>query len=580
MFLKYLNITKDSEVIRNIKFKHGINLIVDASSNKITGNSVGKTTVLKLIDYCLGTKKKYIWEDPENKKAEYALVKDYLITNEVLITLCLVDDLDRDSSRKIIIERNFISRGNSVIRHINGIFYKDEEFEPKLKELILEDKSSNKPSFRQIISHNIRYKDLSLNNTLKTLDGYTSNVEYEALHLYLFGCEFKESSKKQEIFESIKQEDKFKSRLEKKQTKSAYEAALELINTDIDKLETQKSTLNINENFEGDLNELNNIKYNINTVSSKISKLKMRKDLILEAQQDLEANKSDIDVQQIRMIYEQATTLLGTLHKSFDELVRYHNQMLSEKMKFITKELPDINSKLENEESILKKLLTKESKQALIISKSDSFEELEAIISKLNEKFRLKGEYETTINQLIEVEENLNSYNKDLGKIDDEIFSDDFENTVKNQLKEFNKYFSKVSELLYDEKYALKHDIEINRKGQKLYKITSFNTNFSSGKKQGEISCFDIAYTLFADDQNIPCLHFILNDKKELMHDNQLIKIANYVDENNIQFIASILQDKLPPQLNNDKNFILELSEEQKLFKIEDNSDSSKLSTL
>ena len=77
---------------------------------------------------------------------------------------------------------------------------------------------------------------------------------------------------------------------------------------------------------------------------------------------------------------------------------------------------------------------------------------------------------------------------------------------------------------------------------KKLYKFSSFNTNLSSGKKQGEISCFDIAYILFADEENIPCLHFILNDKKELMHDNQLVKIAEIVKTENIQFVASILR--------------------------------------
>ncbi|WP_407267705.1 hypothetical protein [Tenacibaculum maritimum] len=34
-----------------------------------------------------------------------------------------------------------------------------------------------------------------------------------------------------------------------------------------------------------------------------------------------------------------------------------------------------------------------------------------------------------------------------------------------------------------------------NKKGQRVYKFSAFNLNFSSGKKQGEISCFDIAYT-------------------------------------------------------------------------------------
>ncbi|MCI5162411.1 MAG: DUF2326 domain-containing protein, partial [Candidatus Electrothrix sp. AX5] len=101
------------------------------------------------------------------------------------------------------------------------------------------------------------------------------------------------------------------------------------------------------------------------------------------------------------------------------------------------------------------------------------------------------------------------------------------------------------------------------------YEFTAFNLNFSSGKKQGEISCFDIAYTLFADEENIPCMHFLLNDKKELMHGNQLIKIAKLVNTKGIQFVASILKDKLPEELNRDEYAILKLSEKDKLFRIE-----------
>lgn len=109
----------------------------------------------------------------------------------------------------------------------------------------------------------------------------------------------------------------------------------------------------------------------------------------------------------------------------------------------------------------------------------------------------------------------------------------------------------------------------INRKNQRIYKFSAFNTNFSSGKKQGEISCFDIAYTLFADEENIPCLHFLLNDKKELMHDNQLVNIARLVKAKGIQFVASILRDKLPEELNDENYFVVKLSQEDKLFRIE-----------
>ena len=91
----------------------------------------------------------------------------------------------------------------------------------------------------------------------------------------------------------------------------------------------------------------------------------------------------------------------------------------------------------------------------------------------------------------------------------------------------------------------------------------------SSGKKQGEILCFDLAYLLFADEEQLPCLHFFLNDKKELMHDNQLVKVAEFVQSQNIQLVISILKDKLPTTVLDKAHIAVELSQKNKLFKIE-----------
>jgi len=166
------------------------------------------------------------------------------------------------------------------------------------------------------------------------------------------------------------------------------------------------------------------------------------------------------------------------------------------------------------------------------------------------------------------VDSKLAELNGELAVIDNDLFSDEFALGIKSQINKFNRHFSSVSYELYGEKYALKVD-KNEVKGRRLYEFTAFNLNFSSGKKQGEISCFDIAYTLFADEENIPCLHFLLNDKKELMHGNQLLKIANLVNVKGIQFVASILKDKLPEELNKDEYVILKLSQDDKLFKIE-----------
>jgi len=116
MFLKSLTISNDKKVIRKIEFRKGINLIIDESEEQITGNNVGKTTVLKLIDFCLGASPKNIYVDPESKRQEYQLVKDFLIENEVLITLILTNSLDDDNAKKIIIERNFLQRNKSFAK--------------------------------------------------------------------------------------------------------------------------------------------------------------------------------------------------------------------------------------------------------------------------------------------------------------------------------------------------------------------------------------------------------------------------------------------------------------------------------
>lgn len=520
-----------------------------------------------MVDFCLGADKKNIYVDPETKKQEYKLVKDYLIENKVLITLVLTTDLDK-GTEDIIIERNFLGR-KELIRTINGDQLTEEEFDLRLGSILFPEHLASKPTFRQIISHNIRYKDESINNTLKTLDTYTSDAEYETLYLFLFGCEFTKGNSKQEILTKIKQEDTYKHRLEKNQTKTAYETALSLINNDIDELNKKKSSFNLNENFEKDLDKLNQVKYEVNKISSSIGKLNIRKDLIKETEAELKSSKSNIDLRQLEIIYEQATTKVTTIQKSFSDLVAFHNTMIEEKVKFITKELPTLEKSISENSNALRRLLTEEKKLATSISKSDSFEELEEVIAELTEKHRKKGEFENVIQQLSEVDSNIREFNKQLSEIDNELFSDSFEQVVKTQLNKFNKYFASISSELYGEQYAVTYDIETNKKGQRLYKFRCFNANMSSGKKQGEISCFDLAYTLFADEENIPCLHFLLNDKKELMHDNQLVKIAEFVNINNIQFVASILKDKLPDELNREEYFVVKLSQTDKLFRIE-----------
>lgn len=468
MFIKQLIISSPTEIIRDIEFKSGLNLIIDdtpVDDSKSTGNNVGKTTVLKLVDFCLGAKANIIYTDNENKKETYDVVKNFLVDEKIEIALVLAEDLNDPKAKQLEIRRNFLTHKKAV-RIINGKPVLDKEFEDELERFIMPEKEAEKPSFRQIISHNIRYNDESINKTLKTLDKFTSDVEYETLYLYLLGCNFNEGAKKQALISKINQEEIFRERLEKKQSKTTYEIALALVNDEIEALGEKKSSFNLNETLEQDLEQLNIVKYNINKISSLISKLEIRRSLIEESKRELEQNISNIDLNQLSVLYKEVTSNISGIQKTFENLVAYHNNMVVEKVKYISQDLPELLKRVKSSRGELTALLKQEKELTEKVSKGDSFEELEKVIFELNEKYRIKGEYESIISQLNEVEENISELNSQIESIDTYLFSGDFEAVLKEQVKKFNKLFSSISQELYGEKYALTFSKETNKIGR------------------------------------------------------------------------------------------------------------------
>ena len=569
MFIKRLTISGDNGEIRNLTFHKGLNLIVDktvtSDDASRTGNNVGKTTVLRLIDFCLGNSVDSLYKDPENKSEINHEVKDFLTNQRVLITLELVDNLEAPG-RRVVIERNFLQRKERVYI-INGesVGSKKEEIAEALLKHIFPDVKVAKPTFRQLISHNIRYEEYRLNSTLKTLM-YGSDEDYETLYLFMFGCDYDQGEARTRILAKRDREETFKRRLEKVQTKGAYKVALDVIEGDIAKLEKRKRELNINPNLEQQVERLNRVKQELNSVLGTLSALTIRKSVIDEALSDIHGRKFDDNLDVIAAIYKQASAFIPNLQKSFEDLVSYHNQMLENKKEFLSSELPNIEGSIFRCQKLVDELRREELELSADITSSDTFADLEEVIGMLNALFQKKGSYEAAISSITEVENNIIELNRELESIDTNLFSEGFQQQIDSQLAKFNGIFSSFSNRLYGEQYAIKCDPDTKR-GKRVYKFATIDVNFSSGKKHGEISCFDLAYTKFADIEGIACLHFLLNDKKELMHGNQLNEIAKIANEENIQFVASILEDKLTDELRDQKYYVVELEEGNKLFK-------------
>lgn len=566
MFLKSLKIENNSGLIRQIDFRKGLNLIVDETPfrDEKTGNNVGKTTVLRLIDYCLGGNAADIFTDKENKNVN-TKVKNFLESTKVIISLTCTRELDRGTN-DVVIRRNFLLRKEAICQ-INGKNVGKDDFEQELSQALW-NRTFSKPSFRQVISHNIRIDDSRIENALRTLNRYSKNIEYESLHLFMFGCDFENGERRQEISKKLETEYNFKRRIEKEANKSMLSSKLALLEDEIEKLNEQKDSLNLNPNFESDLTAFNEVQFQLTQYGTELSQKQLRKKLILEAIDDLKQNKSKIDENQLASIYAQAKKLVPAIQKTFNDLLNYHNQMADNKAQFIGLELPKIDEEIKRIEENIKKTNLEKDRLSKLVRKSGSYETINELIVQLNDKFKEKGALEQSIKQIEDSEATIAENLQMLNEIDEGLYSADKKVLIQKQLDKFNRFFSTISNELYREQYAVGFDIREDRNGTPFYKFDPFSTNFSTGKKQGEVTCFELAYIQFAESEGIPCLHFVLNDKKELVHDNQLEKIGRLVNEReDIQYVASILKDKLPSELNNAENIVLQLSQEDKLFR-------------
>ena len=563
MFLKTLEIVNQDISIRKIEFIKGVNIIVDETKNydrTSSGNGVGKTTVLRLIDFCLDGSGDNIYTDPEFK-THNTKVEEFLKNDKILIRLTLVEDWGKLNSGNLIIEKNFLSRKEKIQR-INGEQLNKDDFSARLKELIFKT-DVDKPTFKQLKAKNIRDEKHKLLNTLRVLaPNVVTDATYEILHLFWFGIDA--DMPKDKLTRDLNFEKKMQVRLRRSSNLSQINQALIIINKSIVELETKKTKYNINENFQSDLNMLNQIKKEKSLLSTIISRLELRKELINESKDELERDMANIDSLSIRNLYDAAKSLVPSVQKSFEDVINFHNTMVKNKIAFIVEELPAIELELANKTNEIIGLLTKEKELAEKINNSILLEDLQNIINQLNVLYEKKGVHEEqkriweeSNNRLKHIEDSLNSINDELSS------KNDF---IQKRISEFNAFFSDISNRLDGAHSFLSAD-----NPDRLYKfeITNVESNPGTGTKKSQMASFDLAYIKFADFYKIPCLHFILQDQIENVHSNQITNLLTHiVDEVNCQYVLPVLQDKLPSDLDVSKHEVLTLSQSDKLFRI------------
>ena len=174
--------TKPSEeVIREIQFKEkGLNLIIDDTPESLreSGNSVGKSTAIKIIDLCLGAKSvRELYYDSDTR-SENVVVKDFLEEYKVQAELILIDENKREYS----IKRDLFLRGK---KYIFDEPYSEQDFWDELKKIIFGLKEP-RPTFRQLIPKFVRVENTAEERMIKFLPIMTGSDVYDTIYCFLF----------------------------------------------------------------------------------------------------------------------------------------------------------------------------------------------------------------------------------------------------------------------------------------------------------------------------------------------------------------------------------------------------------
>lgn len=561
MYLHKLVINTNKGVLREVPFKKGLNLIVDRTTStkrSESGNNVGKTSFLRIIDFCLGGDKDPIYTDREFKKKNQSIY-DFLFNNEVNFDLFV-------ETKKGTIHR--INRPIDGKASIDGVPMTSEKKFTEQLMLLMFGCNVGKPSFGQLMNKFIRIENDQIENALYFLFSMSDRSDYEALFMFLFG--FRDTgllAKKRVQIDKIK---KLRKNLESfSVSANDLEQQIHLINTDLQKLEEEKTNLNIFKNAEEDLAELRIVQSSIVGIKTELSKLNVRLAVGKEALAQLYSSKSNVNTDTIKAIYEQAKTNVTGLSKKFEDVVNFHNQMVDSKTKFIEGSLKTTEDLLADLRHKLSDLANAEASLLKRVENKGLLGEYDNVNAKLQEKSREKGQKEGLLESLTAFNTSLQTAAGELTKINDSLFQ--FDKAFKDNLKKFNEYFSDFSEKLYGDRYYVSVARVPNETTENyLLDIGNLKENMGTGKKKAQISALDLAYLKYSQESELRLPLFVVHDQLETVFETQIGTLFDLANSVSGQFIVAVLSDKLhlmDPKVV-EANTILTLSQNDKLFKI------------
>lgn len=554
--LKKLYCNKES--FHTVSFKDGLNVVVGKSENKEedkskkTINGVGKSLIIRLIDFCLGSEKNENWKKP---------LKGWIFSLDYIL-----DDKEHKITRSIDNSEKIILDGQKLIL---------KEFREKIKKQL---GIASEFTYRECINRYLRKGKASYLNYFKTIYE-EKDCKTLAIIIYLLNLDYSKCNEKiilkkkldenHNLLKRTKNDPNFKALFENEE----IDIDVELANIDfeINCLNNDLKEYKFAENF-------NEVKENADNASFKLDQLNNRKFVVesnIKFITESISQEISISLQSVKKIYEEINLFLpDSLVKKLEEVNNFHCKLLEQRKIALNRDL--ICQKNELEE--IKKSISKTNKELNsyleFLDTHQAMDKYVIIVKKIDQLKEKKNNIQQIRILEKKIKQNIEKIKQDMSNANlvTELYLE--ENTEK--LNKLNSEFMSLAKTFYDDKKSALLIKNNDKENQQRFDINArIASDGSDGVKEIITFCFDwILLNNNKIKQGFMYHDSLIISDVEKGQKEILFNLANQLCiENNKQYIININYDQTLGFDEKVKNII----NEKTILTLTDNSSKDKL---
>lgn len=532
--MQLIRLYSNKTSFHTVNFKHGVNLIVGSATTKNknntqkTYNGVGKSLLIKLVDFCLACDAVPEFSD---KLSDWEFTLEFEVGDKKHIAT-------RSTSKQQRITLNGEEMSIDAFRDIfvSSVFGITEPI--------------NFLTWRTLISRFLRPRKESyvhFDSTSAKETPYTKLINTA----YLLGLDIGLVQKKKDLKSELDRIDTFKTSLENDATFQKYFTQDKDVDIETADLEDKIKTLNnflesfqVSDSYYEIQQEADKLKYDGQQVKNRITLLR---NSIRQIERTIEV-KSDITPETITKLYTEAKQhLQKTVVKTLNEVAGFHSALIRERKKRLTSEKDQLLLEVETLEKKRKESGDKLDEHLKFLGKHKALDEFVAVNSKLS-----------ALNTSLEKLKSYKGLLKEYQNKSDEIGIIFSEENIKtnNYLMEASPLIEKnintfriLSKRFYDDKAGgieVKQNKGIN---QVRFDINvQIDDDTSDGVNEVKIFCFDLTLLLTRHTHSVD---FILHDSRlySNIDPRQRATLFRLCDEfstkENFQYIATVNEDQI-----------------------------------